>query len=78
MKAVFCSGCGRRITIDEIALNQRLLGIQIGRFFCTECLANRLDTTPDHLATLIARFKEMGCAYFTRLTEVADDAHDSM
>lgn len=73
MKAVSCPACGRQITTDEIALNQRLLGVQIGSFYCTECLAKHLNTTSNHLKTLIIRFKEMGCVYFTRLMEESSD-----
>lgn len=69
MKPAACSSCKRIICPDEVALNQRLLGMQIGAFHCTDCLARKLHTTPDHLENLIARFKEMGCAYFTRLME---------
>ncbi len=73
MKAVFCAGCQAKMSVDEVALNQRLLGMQIGSFFCVTCLAGRLGTTPKHLQTLIVRFKEMGCAYFTRLMEESSD-----
>lgn len=73
MKAAFCTECRREISIDEIALNQRLLGMQIGRFFCLACLAQRMDTTPEHLQKMIVRFKELGCAYFTRLMEASPD-----
>lgn len=69
MKTVTCITCGKELTVDEVALNQRLLGIQIGTFLCTQCLAQKLNTTSSHMKLLIARFKEMGCAYFTRLME---------
>lgn len=69
MKAVFCKDCQKRLTADEVALNQRLLGMQIGVFYCTDCLAQKLHTTSARLKVLIARFKELGCAYFTRLME---------
>jgi hypothetical protein len=69
LKPVHCAGCGKLLIADEIALNQRLLGMQIYTFHCLDCLAIKLDTTPSHLNTLITRFKEMGCAYFTRLME---------
>lgn len=80
MKAVLCAECQTELTIDEVALNQRLLGMQIGRFFCLGCLAQRMCTTPAHLQKMIARFKELGCAYFTRLMEASSDekANDSM
>ena len=73
MKAVRCAECGAELSIDEVALNQRLLGMQIGRFFCLDCLAKRMCTTAEHLRILIARFKERGCAYFTRLMEASPD-----
>lgn len=73
MKAVFCGACHAELSADEVALNQRLLGMHIGRFLCVDCLALQLKTTSSHLQTLIARFKEMGCAYFTRLMEVSPD-----
>lgn len=73
MKAVFCAGCGRRTSADEVALNQKLLGVQIGRFFCIRCLAARLDTTTEYLQKMIVHFKEKGCTYFARLMEDSSD-----
>lgn len=73
MKSVHCIHCGKRLVADEVALNQRLLGVQIGSFFCLNCLSRKLQTPQDKLEILISRFKEMGCAYFTRLTEVYPD-----
>ncbi len=69
LKTVTCIACGVKLSTDEVALNQRLLGMQIGTFHCISCLAKKLNTTRDRLEELMARFKEMGCAYFTRLTE---------
>lgn len=73
LKAVYCPGCGRRVSADEVALNQKLLGMQIGRFFCVGCLAIRLEATSEYLQNLIVRFKEKGCTYFTRLMEDSSD-----
>lgn len=69
MKSVTCMECRKSLTADEVALNQRLLGMQIGSFYCTDCLAQKLGTSPSRLQKLITRFKEMGCTYFTRLME---------
>lgn len=69
MKPVSCAACRRALTGDEVALNQRLLGMQTGAFRCTDCLAQMLRTTPSHLEALIHQFKEMGCTYFVRLME---------
>ena len=78
MKAVSCAGCGKRASTDEVALNQKLLGMQIGRFFCIECLAVRLDTTPEYLQKLIVQFKERGCIYFARLMEDSSNENDHL
>lgn len=79
MKTVVCPSCRRILCTDEIALNQRLLGMQIGAFYCVDCLAKKLHTTPSCLETLIHRFKEMGCAYFIRLMEeTSDEKNDSL
>ena len=79
MKTVVCASCRRILCTDEVALNQRLLGMHIGAFYCVDCLAQKLQTTPSCLETLISRFKEMGCAYFTRLMEeTSDEKNDSL
>lgn len=78
MRAVCCAGCGKRISGDEVALNQKLLGMQIGRFFCIECLAARLDAAPEYLQKLIVQFKEKGCTYFTRLMEDSSNENDHL
>lgn len=69
MKTVSCGHCGTHLVSDEIALNQRLLGQQIGTFLCMGCLAARMEVPESRLWTLANRFKAMGCIYFTRLTE---------
>ena len=61
------------MSVDEIALNQRLLGMHIGMFCCTDCLAQKLGATPSLLRELIVQFKERNCVYFTRLMEDVPD-----
>lgn len=80
MKAVFCAECQGRLSIDEVALNQRLLGMHIGRFYCLGCLARHMGTPTEHLQKLMIHYKEIGCAYFTRLMEASPDekTDDSM
>ena len=79
MKTVLCAECCQGLSTDEVALNQKLLGMQIGRFFCLSCLARRLDTETEYLQKLIIRFKEKGCTYFTRLMEdSSDEKHDHL
>ena len=80
MKTTYCGVCRKQLVADEVALSQRLLGMQIGSFYCIDCLAVKLKVTVPRLQELTLRFKEMGCAYFTRLMEVASDEkeHDGM
>ena len=77
MKPVFCPGCGDRTSVDEVALNQKLFGMQTGRFYCVPCMAQRLNTQPEQLWNLIVRFKEKGCTYFTRLMEDSSDEKEN-
>ena len=73
MKPTKCIGCQKLLSSDEVALNQRLLGNQIGTFHCIDCLARRMDSSPSVMRELIAQFKEMNCVYFTRLMEDTPD-----
>ena len=73
MKPTSCVICHERLSTDEVALNQRLLGPQIGTFRCLGCLAKKLDVTPTVLRELIAQFKARNCVYFTQLMEDAPD-----
>ncbi len=72
--------CRKTLTADEVALNQRLLGAHIATFCCIDCLAQKLNTSPQKLQEMTERFKEMGCTYFTRLMEDEPDekANDSL
>ena len=49
---------------DAVALNKKLLGRQINRFFCAGCLAEYLEIPEDELTDIVARFKEQGCTLF--------------
>lgn len=77
MKTVFCEGCGKSISADEVALNLKLFGMQIGRFFCIDCMARRLNTESERLREFIVRFKKNGCTYFTRLMEEPSDEKEN-
>lgn len=60
-----CLSCGKEIfEKDTIALNKKMLGRSINKFFCMDCLANYLDTSVDHLQDKVEEFKEQGCKLF--------------
>ena len=65
MTAVECSLCGKRpLDKDTVAINKKLLGRKIDRFFCMECLAQYLDCTVEDLLEKIEEFKSEGCSLF--------------
>ena len=67
---MICYECEREIQAgvisakDAIALNKKLLGRQISRFFCAECLAEYLDIDKNDLPGMVEDFKLQGCSLF--------------
>lgn len=61
---IYCEACGVILSHDEIALNKKLLGIEIETFLCIDCLAEDLGTTVSELQNKIEDFKESGCTLF--------------
>lgn len=65
-----CHECELEIQDDiitakgTIALNKKLLGRGITRFFCAGCLAEYLDIDKNDLPEMAERFKEQGCSLF--------------
>ena len=59
-----CSDCGKRLSKDEVALSQKMLGRAIIEFFCIDCLATYLECDRDDLEIKIQEFKEQGCTLF--------------
>lgn len=62
---VKCVSCFKEdLDKDTIALNKKLLGKKIDKFYCLECLAIFLNTTVKDLLDKIEEFKEEGCTLF--------------
>ena len=59
-----CCDCDKELSKDEIGVNRKMLTRDIKEFFCLDCLAEYLDTTPDELLIKIEEFKEQGCTLF--------------
>lgn len=61
-----CVACGKRpLDKDTVGINKKLLGKDITKFYCMDCLAEFLDCTVDDLLEKIEEFKEEGCTLFT-------------
>jgi hypothetical protein len=53
------------ITVKDItALNKKLLGRQINRYFCESCLAEYLEIEINSLPEMVEDFKSQGCKLF--------------
>ena len=64
MLKIICMTCSTQLRKDHIALNKKLLGRNIIKFMCLECLAKYIDCTVDDLLIKIEEFKEQGCSLF--------------
>lgn len=65
MKTKSCVACNKNLLEkDTIALNKKLLGREIDKFFCMNCLADYLSVTPEELMDKIDEFKAQGCILF--------------
>ena len=59
-----CVECGKTLTKDEVALSQKMLGLDINDFYCIDCLAEYFECDRDDLEVKIQEFKEQGCTLF--------------
>lgn len=65
MKNEICVSCGKEnLTRDEIGINKKLLGENVGALYCLDCLAEYLDVTTQDILDKIEEFKEEGCKLF--------------
>lgn len=60
-----CLACGKKdLDKDTVGINKKLLGKEVKKFYCMNCLADYLDCTVDDLLEKIEEFKEEGCSLF--------------
>lgn len=59
-----CIDCGRQLTKDEIALNKKLISLDLKEFRCLDCLSVSFDCSVEDLRIKIDEFKEQGCTLF--------------
>ena len=60
-----CVICGRRnLENNTIGINKKLLGEDIGNYYCMDCLAEYLECTVEELLDKIEEFKAEGCKLF--------------
>ncbi len=59
-----CIDCGRQLTKDEIALNKKLISLDLTEFRCLNCLSDSFGCEVEDLRIKIDEFKEQGCTLF--------------
>lgn len=60
-----CLACGKTpLDKDTIGINKKLLGTELKRFYCLDCLADYLGCTVEDLLEKIEEFKDEGCTLF--------------
>lgn len=65
MKKIECVACGtQNLNKNTVGINKKLLGTDIDKYYCMDCLADYLDVTVEELIEKIEEFKEDGCKLF--------------
>ena len=60
-----CVICGKQdLNKDACGINKKLLGTDIEKLYCMDCLADYLECTVDELLDKIEEFKAEGCKLF--------------
>jgi biotin operon repressor len=61
---ITCCDCISELSKNEIALSKKLLGRNVEKYMCINCLADYLCCTEEDLETKVQEFKEQGCSLF--------------
>lgn len=59
-----CLDCGCQLTKDEVALNKKLISLDLREFRCLNCLSVSFGCEVEDLQIKIEEFKEQGCTLF--------------
>ena len=59
-----CVDCNKGLTKDEIALNKKMISLDIKEFRCLNCLSVSFGCDVEDLKIKIDEFKEQGCTLF--------------
>lgn len=59
-----CKRCGATLNKDTVALNKKLINVNLTEFECLDCLSDTFDCSVEDLKIKIEEFKEEGCTLF--------------
>ncbi len=63
-KKEVCVDCSKILKKDEIALNKKLISLDVTELRCIKCLSIDFGCEVEDLQTKIDEFKEQGCTLF--------------
>ena len=60
-----CVSCGKQdLYKNEVGINKKLLGENIEKYYCLDCLADYLEVSVEDIEEKIEEFKQEGCVLF--------------
>ena len=64
-KRIDCFICGKEsLSRNDVGLNKKLIGRNIDKFHCINCLSDYLEISIEDLEERIQEFKNSGCTLF--------------
>ena len=73
LKRIDCFICGKEnLSRNEVGLNKKLIGRDIDKFHCMNCMADYLEISIEDLEERIHEFKDSGCALFDYIQAVME------
>ena len=74
-----CFICNKtNLTRNEIGLNKKLIGQDLAKFHCIDCLAEYLEISTDELLERIQEFKDSGCTLFEQIKMIVNGLNGSV
>ena len=73
MNTMTCVSCGKTgLVRNEIGINKKLLGEDIEKFYCLDCLAEYLEVTPQDILDKIDVPKERKIDFYETLDAIGN------
>ena len=73
MTTITCVSCGKTgLVRNEIGINKKLLGEDIEKFYCLDCLAEYLEVTPQDILDKIDVPKERKIDFYETLDAIGN------
>ena len=61
-----CKNCKRKLSINELGLNQKLISKDVETFLCIDCLSKTMNISKETLEKQIKYYISIGCELFSK------------